>query len=93
MSAADLTDIIGTVAATLTTASFLPQVVKTLKTRRTRDISTAMWSAFCAGVALWTVYGVLLGQWPIIVANVLTLALASTVLAVKLSNRGKEDRD
>lgn len=85
-----LADWVGSVAATLTTLAFVPQVVKTLRTRQTRDISTAMWSMFCAGVALWLAYGVLLGAWPIIVANALTLVLAGTVLAIKLANRGRE---
>jgi MtN3 and saliva related transmembrane protein len=86
-----LIDLVGSVAATLTTLAFLPQVIKTLKTRRTRDISTAMWSLFCAGVALWLVYGLLLGAWPLIIANSLTLLLAGTVLTLKLANRRHED--
>ncbi|WP_216635813.1 SemiSWEET family sugar transporter [Magnetospirillum moscoviense] len=88
-----LIDVVGTIAATLTTIAFLPQVIKTLRTRRTRDISTSMWSLFSAGVALWLVYGLLLMAWPIIIANILTLVLAGIVLGIKLSNRGKEDRD
>ncbi|CAA7614437.1 conserved membrane hypothetical protein [Magnetospirillum sp. LM-5] len=88
-----LIDVVGTIAATLTTIAFLPQVTKTLRTRRTRDISTSMWTLFSAGVALWLVYGLLLMAWPLIIANVLTLVLAGIVLGIKLSNRGKEDRD
>ncbi|MBF0325635.1 MAG: SemiSWEET transporter [Alphaproteobacteria bacterium] len=88
-----LIDVVGTIAATLTTIAFLPQVIKTWRTRRTRDISTSMWSLFSAGVALWLVYGLLLTAWPIIIANILTLVLAGIVLGIKLSNRGKEDRD
>ena len=85
-----LLDMIGTAAGGLTTVAFVPQVVKTLRTRRTRDISTAMWLLFCAGVSLWLVYGVMLAAWPIIVANLLTLMLAALVLAVKLANRRHE---
>jgi MtN3 and saliva related transmembrane protein len=77
-------DWIGYAAATLTTASFLPQAVLTLRTRDTRGISLAMYSAFTAGVALWLVYGLALGEWPIIVANAVTLALAATILLTKL---------
>ena len=77
-------DWIGYAAATLTTASFLPQAVLTLRTRDTRGISLAMYSAFTAGVALWLLYGLALGQWPIIVANAVTLALAATILLTKL---------
>ncbi len=85
-----LTDAVGAVAAALTTLAFLPQVVKTLKTRRTRDISTSMWSMFCAGVALWLAYGLMMGAWPLIAANLLTLVLAGIILGVKLANRGRD---
>lgn len=85
-----LSEMIGAVAGSLTTLAFVPQVVKTLRTRQTRDISTAMWLMFCAGVALWLVYGVLLGAWPVIIANALTLALAAVVLAIKLANRHRD---
>lgn len=77
-------DIIGYAAAALTTGSFLPQAILTLRTRETRGISLAMYSAFTAGVALWLVYGIALGEWPIVVANAVTLALAATILGTKL---------
>ncbi|MFM7507277.1 MAG: SemiSWEET transporter [Rubrivivax sp.] len=77
-------DWIGYAAATLTTASFLPQAWLTLRTRDTSGISLAMYSAFTAGVALWLLYGLTLGEWPIIVANAVTLALAATILLTKL---------
>jgi MtN3 and saliva related transmembrane protein len=83
-------DLLGAVAGTLTTISFVPQVVKTLRTRQTRDISLAMWAAFVTGVALWTVYGLLLGAWPIVAANIPTLGLAGTILVLKIRNLGKE---
>lgn len=85
-----LLDMIGAVAGGLTTVAFVPQVVKTLRTRQTRDISTAMWLLFCAGVALWLVYGLMLAAWPLIVSNLLTLVLAGLVLAVKLANRRRD---
>jgi MtN3 and saliva related transmembrane protein len=88
--AAELPDLVGSVAACLTTLAFVPQVVKTLKTRHTRDISLAMWVLFCLGVALWLVYGLLLVAWPIIFANAATLVLAGTVLGIKLANRDRE---
>ena len=78
------TDLLGYVAATLTTLSFLPQAALTLRTRNVAGISLGMYSAFTLGVALWLVYGVLLRQWPIVVANALTLALASVILGLKL---------
>ncbi|MGE5517755.1 MAG: SemiSWEET family sugar transporter [Bacteroidota bacterium] len=86
----DLTQAVGSTAALLTTLAFVPQVVKTLKTRHTRDISLGMWAMFSAGVALWLAYGLLLMAWPIILANAATLVLALIVLAVKLANMGKE---
>lgn len=86
----DMTEAVGAAAALLTTLAFVPQVVKTLKTRHTRDISLTMWVLFSAGVALWLVYGVLLTAWPIIAANAATLVLALTVLTVKVRNRGQE---
>ncbi|MBC7950272.1 MAG: SemiSWEET transporter [Rhodospirillaceae bacterium] len=88
--AAEWADLVGATAACLTTLAFVPQVVKTLKTRHTRDISLSMWVLFCAGVALWLVYGVLMAAWPIILANAATLVLGGTVLAVKVGNRGRE---
>jgi MtN3 and saliva related transmembrane protein len=77
-------DALGYLAATLTTASFVPQAVMTLRTRNVSGISLGMYSAFTLGVALWLVYGWQLGEWPIVVANALTLALAATILITKL---------
>lgn len=79
-----LHDAIGYLAATLTTASFVPQALLTLRTRNVSGISLAMYSAFTLGVALWLVYGIALGEVPIIVANALTLALAATILVMKI---------
>lgn len=75
---------IGGVAAILTTCSFIPQVWKVWRTKHTKDISLLMYSLFTVGVALWLVYGVLLGAWPIIMANSITLLLAGAVLVMKL---------
>ena len=79
-----LTPWIGLVAACLTTASFLPQAWLVLKTGETSGISLAMYAMFVSGVALWLAYGVLIVAWPVIFANLVTLVLASTVLALKL---------
>jgi MtN3 and saliva related transmembrane protein len=87
MALSSFADTVGSVAGLLTTLAFVPQVIKTLRTRQTRDISLTMWVSFCAGVALWLVYGLMIGSWPVIVANLLTLLLAGTVLVVKLGNR------
>lgn len=75
---------IGGIAATLTTCSFIPQVWRVWRTRHTEDISLLMYTLFTVGVALWLAYGILLGSWPIILANAITLLLAGTVLVLKL---------
>jgi MtN3 and saliva related transmembrane protein len=78
------TDWLGYLAASLTTLSFVPQALLTLRRRDVHGISAAMYSVFTIGVALWLAYGWRLGEWPIIVANALTLLLASTILVTKL---------
>ena len=77
-------ELIGYCAACLTTLSFLPQAWLTFRTRDVRGISLGMYSAFTAGVALWLLYGVMVGAWPIVAANAVTLALASVILGMKL---------
>jgi MtN3 and saliva related transmembrane protein len=78
------TEWLGASAALLTTASFLPQALLTLKTKDVSGISAGMYGLFTAGVALWLVYGWMLGQWPIILANAITLVLAGLILSTKL---------
>ncbi|GAB3491904.1 SemiSWEET transporter [Curvibacter fontanus] len=80
-------DLIGYLAASLTTLSFLPQALHTFRTRDVSGISLGMYSMFATGVALWLVYGLLLGAWPIVVANAVTLALALAILVMKLRYR------
>lgn len=77
-------------AATLTTASFVPQALHTFRTKDVSGISLGMYSAFTLGVALWLVYGVLLGAWPIVIANAITLSLAGAILAMKLRYQDKQ---
>jgi len=77
-------DLIGAVASTLTTVAFVPQVWRAWKTRSARDLSLPMYLIFTTGVALWFVYGLLLGATPIIVGNAVTLVLAGAVLAMKV---------
>ena len=83
----NLTDLIGTLAATLTTASFLPQAWHTFRTKDVSGISLGMYSVFTVGVACWLIYGLLLAAWPVVIANAITLALASTILLMKLRYR------
>ncbi len=76
--------IIGLLAGTLTTIAFLPQVIKTWKTKSTKDISLGMFLTFCTGVLLWIIYGTLVKDIPVVIANIATLSLASTILWFKL---------
>lgn len=75
---------VGFMAATLTTVAFIPQVIKVLHTRSARDVSVGMYALFTAGVALWLGYGLLIGSWPVIAANGITLILAGAVLVMKI---------
>jgi len=77
-------DLIGAAAGALTTIAFIPQVWRIWTTRSARDLSLSMYLIFTSGVALWFVYGLLLGALPIIASNGITLVLAATVLAMKL---------
>ena len=65
----------------------MPQALHSWRTRDLSGVSLAMYGLFTLGVALWLIYGLLLGSWPIIAANAVTLALAATVLALKLMHR------
>jgi MtN3 and saliva related transmembrane protein len=87
-----IVDFLGFLAAALTTGSFVPQVWKTLKTRDTSSISLAMYLMFVAGVASWFAWGIAAHQWPVILANGVTLILSATVLAFKVFDvvMGKE---
>ena len=80
-------EIIGYIAAVLTTAAFVPQAWHTFRTRDVRGISLGMYSVFTAGVACWLIYGLLMNAWPIVIANCITLALAATILVMKLRYR------
>ena len=77
-------DWLGYIAATLTTLSFVPQALLTLRTRQVEGISLGMYGLFTLGIALWLAYGWQLGQWPIIIANAVTLLLAMSILVTKI---------
>jgi len=87
-----MTELVGYIAAFLTTASFLPQAIQTIKTRNTDGISLAMYSMFVAGVVCWLTYGILIENFIIVAANVITLVLASVVLGVKVRNGCKVNK-
>lgn len=83
-STMNLATAIGLLAGSLTTISFLPQVIKTWRTRSTKDISLEMFAIFCSGVFIWIIYGILIKDVPVILTNVATLTLASPILWFKL---------
>jgi MtN3 and saliva related transmembrane protein len=83
----DLADLVGSAAAILTTVAFVPQALTSWRTRDLSGVSLPMYGIFTAGVAMWLVYGVMLGSWPIIIANTITLALSGVVLVLKVMHR------
>jgi MtN3 and saliva related transmembrane protein len=79
------TTLIGLMAATCTTIAFLPQVYKTWKARTAKDLSLGMFSIFAVGITLWFIYGVLINDLPVILANAVTLLLVCVLLYFKLT--------
>ena len=77
-------ELIGYAAASLTTAAFIPQAWLTWRSRQVDGVSLGMYSIFTLGIMLWLAYGLLIGAWPIIVANGLTLLLALFILSMKI---------
>ncbi|HCZ34870.1 MAG TPA: hypothetical protein DHV26_02980 [Cytophagales bacterium] len=80
----NITQLLGLAAGSCTTIAFLPQVIKTWKSGSAKDLSLGMFSFFCFGVLLWLIYGIIIQDIPVIVANMLTLVLASSLLYFKL---------
>jgi MtN3 and saliva related transmembrane protein len=82
--------VVGYVAAVGTTISFLPQAIKSIKTHDTKNISLLMYIFFVTGTACWLAYGIYRRDYPVIVANAITLVLASIILVLKIINLPKE---
>lgn len=80
----DLANILGMAAGTLTTASFVPQVVKIYKSKSSKDVSMGMFIVLGIGVGLWVTYGLLVGSLPVILANSCTLGLVIVLIFLKL---------
>ena len=78
-----LIDVIGATGATLTTLCWLPQALKVIREKETRAISLPATAAFTLGVVLWLIYGVAIGDWPLIGSNAVTLALMLPIVAMK----------
>jgi MtN3 and saliva related transmembrane protein len=77
-------DLIGYAAATMTTVSFLPQLIRVVKLRSARDISLGMFLIFTAGTACWLIYGLLSHSAPVTIANLITCSLSASILVLKL---------
>lgn len=86
------TEIIGYIAAFLTTGAFIPQAIKTHRSKDTQSISLVMYSMFVTGVGLWMIYGFMIDSKPMLTANFITLCLSSYILKLKITNviQGKE---
>jgi MtN3 and saliva related transmembrane protein len=87
----DTATVIGFGATIASTISFVPQAWKIIKSRRTHDISVGMYAVTVTGFALWTAYGVLLGQWPLIITNTVCLLLSGFILTMKLLPRRQKE--
>lgn len=74
----------GYVAAALTTLAFVPQAVKTIRSKDTRSISLGMYVVFTIGIGFWLIYGISLGSMPMILSNIVTFGLSATILGLKL---------
>lgn len=88
----DIPTLLGLCAGTLTTLAFVPQVLKTWRSKSGNDISLGMFLLFSTGVLLWLIYGILIDALPVILANAVTLLLSLTVLALKLRYQRREHR-
>jgi len=91
MSISSLANGVSLIAATLTTAAFVPQAVKTLRSRDTHGLSLPMYLLFTLGVLFWMVFGWMISAWPVVIANLITAVLAGAVLWVKWANLNRPD--
>lgn len=82
-------DLLGLAAATLTTASFVPQVVHLWRSRNAESISLLTFMVFSVGIVLWLIYGLMLHAWPIIIANIVSLVLVLIIIALTIRYRRK----
>ena len=82
-------EMIGFIAAFFTSASFLPQAIMVIRSRKTDGLSLTMYSMFTLGIALWLTYGLVTTAWPLICANTVTITLASSILFIIVDNKWK----
>jgi MtN3 and saliva related transmembrane protein len=79
-----MTDAVGFLAGALTTIAFIPQALKMYNSKSGKDVSARMLLIFSAGVSLWLIYGIMIGSLPVILANIVTLILSGTIIALKI---------
>ena len=90
-SPSDAANIVGTLATICSTTSFVPQAWKVVRTRDTSAISKRMYAITVTGFSLWLAYGLLLGQWPLIVTNGICLVLSAFILLMKVLPRPQKE--
>ena len=86
-----LVTLIGSLAALCSTVSFVPQAWKIIRTRDTSGLSARMYAVTVAGFSLWFAYGILLGEWPLIVTNAVCLALSAFILMMRILPQRKKE--
>jgi MtN3 and saliva related transmembrane protein len=86
-----LVTIIGSLAAICSTVSFVPQAWKIIRTRDTSGLSARMYAVTVTGFSLWLAYGIMLGEWPLIVTNAVCLALSAFILAMRILPQRKKE--
>ncbi|MGB9771087.1 MAG: SemiSWEET transporter [Candidatus Kapaibacteriota bacterium] len=89
----DSTQIVGSIAAVMTTTAFVPQAVKIIRTKSTKDISLGMYVILTTGILFWLIYGILLGEAPIIFANTIGFILTFIILILKIKYRKSDGRN
>jgi len=83
----DSTTLLGLIGGTLTTSSFVPQVLKAVKTKSTKDISTGMFVLLSAGILIWIIYGIRINSLPVIATNLVSLVFSVIILGYKIINK------
>ena len=89
----DFDNLLGFIAATITTAAFIPQTYRSITTRDLSGISLGMYATFTFGIILWIIYGVLIGSGPILVANIITFVMSATILYLKIQHLMENRQD
>lgn len=87
----DVTTLLSSAAAIITTAGYVPQAYRTIRTRSTASLSLPAYVLLTVGTALWTAYGLAAGNWPIIISNGITATLAGIILGLKLVAKPNEE--